>query len=64
MKLSVNFALSSHLMGEVVFIFFIFFKTCIARFSLRGGEQSGNKANNRGKHKAQEQKDKRHTKQN
>jgi hypothetical protein len=30
-----------------------FFKTCIARFSLRGGEQSRNKANNRGKNKAQ-----------
>jgi hypothetical protein len=36
----------------------IFFKTCIARFSLRGPEQSGNKANNRGKHKAQEHKGK------
>jgi hypothetical protein len=29
-------------------------------FFLRGGEQSGNKANNRGEHKAQEQKDKKH----
>jgi hypothetical protein len=42
----------------------IFFKTCIARFSLRG-EQPGNKANNRGKHKAQEHKDKKtHNKTN
>jgi hypothetical protein len=37
---------------------------CIARFSLRGGEQSGNKANNRGKHKVQEHKDKKQKQQN
>jgi hypothetical protein len=30
--------------GAVAAAYIFFIKTCIARFSLRGGEQSGNKA--------------------